>query len=126
MFQDATTHERLNANSKEIFEPGPWYEVKISNRWCASLLSLYNNTDFYLFMQHYIPDLKSGRVKTQDLQPQRVTVNITSPLYSLKDSAMNVILRHVTEEDRICELEIPRQLHRDLLYRKKSTAPETR
>jgi len=27
VFQDAQTHERLNANSKEVFEPGPWYEV---------------------------------------------------------------------------------------------------
>jgi hypothetical protein len=27
VFQDAHTHERLNANSKDVFEPGPWYEV---------------------------------------------------------------------------------------------------
>lgn len=28
MFQDAVTHERLNANSRNVYEPGPWYEVR--------------------------------------------------------------------------------------------------
>ena len=28
LFQDALTHERLNANSKEVFQPNAWYEVR--------------------------------------------------------------------------------------------------
>ena len=28
VFQDAVTHESLNANSKHIFEQGVWYEVR--------------------------------------------------------------------------------------------------
>ena len=28
IFLDAATHERLNANSRNIYEPGLWYEVR--------------------------------------------------------------------------------------------------
>jgi|688.fasta_scaffold313423_1 hypothetical protein len=31
LFQDAMTHERLNANSKDVFQPTAWYEVRSSN-----------------------------------------------------------------------------------------------
>lgn len=34
VFQDAVTHESLNANSKSIFEPGPWYEVSQNEFLC--------------------------------------------------------------------------------------------
>ena len=49
-----------------------------------------------------------------------MTVNITSPLYSLKDSAVNVILRCLPKNtdlfnEAVYELEIPRQLQEELL-----------
>lgn len=34
VFQDAVTRESLNVNSKSIYEPGPWYEVKVSYLIC--------------------------------------------------------------------------------------------
>lgn len=30
IFLDALSHERLNANSRHLYEPGPWYEVLFS------------------------------------------------------------------------------------------------
>ena len=118
VFQDAHTHERLNANSKDVFEPGPWYEV--INKYFQFKVVLVQNVRLF-FKQHYIPELRSGRLqRLQDLQPKRVTVNITSPLYSLKDSAINVILRCLPVNSNrinqaIYELEIPRQLQEELL-----------
>ncbi|XP_057377569.1 von Hippel-Lindau disease tumor suppressor-like [Daphnia carinata] len=99
LFQDAITHERLNANSKHVFEPKPWYE-------------------------QYLPDLRSGRIHPQDIQPKRVTVNITSPLYSLKVTAMHTIRRNLKDYNHVCQLEIPRQLQQDLVELMKSCRME--
>lgn len=59
-----------------------------------------------------------------------MTVNITSPLYSLKDSAINVILRCLpVNSDRFnqaaYELEIPRQLQEELLLTREARAWNT-
>lgn len=43
LFQDALTHERLNANSKDVFQPNAWYEVRWSkNRWLSKSCSNYH------------------------------------------------------------------------------------
>lgn len=54
------------------------------------------------------------------MQPKRITVNITSPLYSLKDSAMNVIRNCLPDAESVGELEIPRQLQQELFSLKKT------
>jgi len=53
------------------------------------------------------------------MQPKRVTVNITSPLYSLKDIALNVIRDCLSNAESAGELEIPRHLQQELFALKK-------
>ncbi|EFX89933.1 hypothetical protein DAPPUDRAFT_299820 [Daphnia pulex] len=96
LFQDALTHERLNANSKDVFQPNAWYE-------------------------QYLPDLRSGKINPHDIKPKRVTVNITSPLYSLKYSAMHAIRKTIKDYNHVHQLEIPRQLQNDLVVLMKSS-----
>ncbi|KAI9555718.1 hypothetical protein GHT06_018233 [Daphnia sinensis] len=67
---------------------------------------------------------ESGRIHPQDIQPKRVTVNITSPLYSLKVSAMHTIRRNLKDYNHVCQLEIPRQLQQDLVDLMKSCRME--
>lgn len=117
VFQDAVTHESLNANSKNVFEPGPWYEVSASQ----SFVSVAEVNNHAFFFQQYIPELRSGRLQPQDIQPKRVTVNITSPLYTLKDTAMKAISCRLHDAERIRELELPRQLEEELAALKKAT-----
>lgn len=78
LFQDAVTHERLNANSKHVFEPKPWYEVRssrasgytkfISTTYCFMPLAISsrlaqweNSSPRYstqtCYSQHYKPSL---------------------------------------------------------------------
>ncbi|XP_046437602.1 von Hippel-Lindau disease tumor suppressor-like [Daphnia pulex] len=96
LFQDALTHERLNANLKDVFQPNAWYE-------------------------QYLPDLRSGKINPEDIKPKRVTVNITSPLYSLKYSAMHAIRKRIKDYNHVHQLELPRQLQNDLVVLMKSS-----
>lgn len=67
------------------------------------------------FSQHYLPEIRSGKIRPEDIQPKRITVNITSPLYSLKFSAMHVIRKTLKDSNKVCHLEIPKQLQHDLI-----------
>jgi len=89
IFQDAKTREYLLANSKDIYEPTPWY-------------------------QEYLPDLHAGRMQPKDIKPKRITINITSPLYSLKLCAMNAIIQCLSNYDSLVELELPVELLEEL------------
>lgn len=109
VFQDAVTHQSLNANSKHIYEPGPWYEVGLVFK-----LKLLGPLSNFNLIQEYLPDLRSGKIQRQDLRPKRVVVNITTPLYSLKDSAMIVIIDCLKNPDQVQELEIPKQFRQEL------------
>lgn len=95
IFQDAKTHEYLLVNSKDIFEPTPWY-------------------------QDYLPELRAGRLQPKDIKPKRSIVNITSPLYSLKYCAINVLMHCVSSYDRLAELKLPLQLLEELMFVKNS------
>lgn len=46
MFQDAVTRERLNANSRHVYEPGPWYEVRLYLAKCLLQYSSYYDIFF--------------------------------------------------------------------------------
>lgn len=71
---------------------------------------------FTVFLsQEYLPDLRSGKIQREDLRPKRVVVNITSPLYSLKDSAMLAIVNYMRSPEQIQELEIPKQCQNELV-----------
>jgi len=90
IFQDALTHEPLVVKASPIFQPGPWYEP-------------------------FLPALRSGKLHLKELQPKRIQVFITIPIYSLREMAARAIKRQLVRPEDALQLEIPRQLQEDLM-----------
>ena len=65
--------------------------------------------------QPFLPALRSGKLHLKELQPKRIQVFITIPIYSLREMAARAIKRQLVRPEDALQLEIPRQLQEDLM-----------
>lgn len=88
VFRDSVTHAVLVASFQEVYHPQDWLQTLIAGGY---------------------------RPTGQVIQPIRKVVNITLPMYTLKERCMDVIRKHLSRVEDINTLEIPRLLKEEIV-----------